>query len=267
MKGPKGNLRLGASLSRSNRYRAFTLIELLVVIAIIATLAGLLLPALASAKEKSRRIKCASNLRQIGIGMTVYALDNQDRVVVARGGQVQIALNPPESAQAGTVGLTVNSNNSTVWTCPNRPGLPVYEPEFQQWVIGFQYFGGITNWLNPAGTFPGLSPVKLGTSKPTWALAADAVMKIQGKWGGNPDPTRRYTYENMPQHRGGRGNFPVGGNQVFIDGSARWVKIDLMRFLHTWDVASRQAYFYQDDSDFPDGLRTALNQANMRPQP
>lgn len=243
---------------------AFTLTELLVVIAVVALLALTLLPALASTTERGKRAACQNNLRQIAAGVTVYAANNAGNIFRVRSSgtvSVQINLNPPEAVAAGTVGLYVRSN-ATVWTCPDRPALPVYEPAYSQWVIGYQYFGGISTWLNPAGSFPSCSPTNLAQARPHWTLAADAIIKVSGAW---PGPSGGASYADIPPHHTADSLIPEGGNQAFVDGSVQWIPFEQMHFLHSWNTASRAAFFYQNPKDFPPGLRAVLSSLRAVP--
>jgi prepilin-type N-terminal cleavage/methylation domain-containing protein len=102
--------------------RGFTLIELLVVIAIIAILAGLILPVLARARESARRTSCASNLKQIGTGLNMYA------DVPANGiypGEPKAA--PVNNAANNRIALTRLFNayvsDFRIFSCPSAPSI------------------------------------------------------------------------------------------------------------------------------------------------
>lgn len=100
------------------RKHAFTLIELLVVIAIIAILAAILFPVFAQAKESAKKATCLSNLKQIGLGMTLYVNDYDDSYPT--WGVRSAPINGGGNDEMDPVSqLLPYVKNLGIWTCPS----------------------------------------------------------------------------------------------------------------------------------------------------
>ncbi len=266
--------------------RGFTLIEVLVVVAIIALLISILLPSLAQAREMSRRTVCATRLHNMGVAVNTYADANKGKIIECLSGTTQVAIAPRRAAKTETINTVSNPSllvdwqgaakkyylDKTTWECPNREGIFGYEgipqldtqgytleqlrgwgyrvaPEanFTQWIIGYQYFGGIREWETSLdvdanhGKYPSRSPVD-NNAKGTWALAAESNLKVDGRWGGG----RPSAYANMPPHPDKDGK-PAGGQVLTFDGAVTWHSRNKLIPIHSWNPSTRECYWYQQD--------------------
>jgi prepilin-type N-terminal cleavage/methylation domain-containing protein/prepilin-type processing-associated H-X9-DG protein len=149
-----------STVPRGAHSRGFTLIELLVVIAIISVLAAILFPVFARARENARRASCQSNLKQIGMGITQYTQDYDEKLPLRRhdGGMPQVVFSWrrqsfPYIKSAQVFSCPSNSSNAilnddSIVANMNSAGLPADSPQFYR-----SYALNATN-TNVGGTAP-----------------------------------------------------------------------------------------------------------------
>ncbi len=191
------------------RRRAFTLIELLVVIAIIAILAAILFPVFARAREKARQTSCLSNMKQLELGLIMYAGDyDQTNIWDRIGTTMPAAAGGPYANNCGTFywwGDIIQPyvKNQQILICPSDSlnmqcgGFPLrsYQPNTE--MVGIKE----SNVADPAGT----------------------IHLMESNYNSRADFGDPGSYA-MPGNPASRHN--DGWNVAFADGHGKWLKSD-----------------------------------------
>ncbi len=230
------------TLQPQPRPRGFTLIELLVVIAIIAILAAILFPVFAQAREKARQTSCLSNVKQIGLGISMYTQDYDELLPIQNGdyqnflvtldtqpnwpkltlpytknSQIFVCpssfISPSNTINATTAqwpknsyqgnGVLLNSTGTTLAAIPNSAEIVFTQENFYSWLVAYN---------RPVQTATG--PVRyqywhLVDCRPIFSAPPPTTLAGCGE---------QYNSRHLS-----------GGNLAFVDGHAKWRKTTNMR--------------------------------------